>query len=154
MQTFLPYPSFTLSAACLDTKRLGKQRVECAQMLNALGGRVLKLDGTPYSYPKSVPNHPATRMWRGFEQALALYGLAVCREWKLRGYTNNIDFLPSVGGTISFPLWLGDEAFHRSHRSNLIRKLPEHYGKLWPDVPNDLPYVWPTLQGHSNEHSA
>ena len=152
MQTFLPYRFFTLSAACLDTKRLGKQRVECAQMLNALGGRVLKLDGTPYGYPKSVPNHPATRMWRNYEQALALYGLVVCREWKIRGYTNNIDFLPSVGGTVSLPLWLGDAAFHRSHRSNLIRKLPEHYGKLWPDVPNDLPYVWPT--SHSTSPTA
>jgi hypothetical protein len=28
-------------------------------------------------------------------------------------------------------------------RSNLLRKLPEHYGILFPDVPNDLPYVWP-----------
>lgn len=41
------------------------------------------------------------------------------------------------------PPWLGDEAFHRSHQSNLLRKLPEHYGPLFPGVPDDLPYVWP-----------
>ena len=28
MQTFLPYPDFKQSAACLDYSRLGKQRVE------------------------------------------------------------------------------------------------------------------------------
>ena len=42
-----------------------------------------------------------------------------------------------------FPPWFGDKEFHRSHQSNLIRKMPEHYQKLFPDVPNNLPYVWP-----------
>jgi hypothetical protein len=28
VQTFLPYPDFAASAATLDSKRLGKQRVE------------------------------------------------------------------------------------------------------------------------------
>jgi hypothetical protein len=41
------------------------------------------------------------------------------------------------------PPWLGDEAFHRSHRSSLLRKDPEHYGPLFPEVPDDLEYVWP-----------
>jgi alpha-tubulin suppressor-like RCC1 family protein len=35
------------------------------------------------------------------------------------------------------------DAVSRSHRSNLIRKMPEHYGPIWPDVPDDLPYYWP-----------
>ncbi|MFN7881952.1 MAG: pyrimidine dimer DNA glycosylase/endonuclease V, partial [bacterium] len=33
MQTFLPSPSFAESARILDNKRLGKQRVECKQIL-------------------------------------------------------------------------------------------------------------------------
>ncbi len=41
------------------------------------------------------------------------------------------------------PAWLGDDAFHRSHRSSLVRKDPEFYGPQFPDVPDDLPYVWP-----------
>ena len=41
------------------------------------------------------------------------------------------------------PPWLGDRDFHRSHQSNLIRKDREHYGPLFPDVPDDLEYVWP-----------
>jgi hypothetical protein len=41
------------------------------------------------------------------------------------------------------PPWLGDEAFHESHRSALVRKDPEVYADLFPGVPDDLPYVWP-----------
>jgi hypothetical protein len=39
VQTFLPYPDFAASAAsaaALDSKRLGKQRVEALQVLRAL----------------------------------------------------------------------------------------------------------------------
>ena len=36
MQTFLPYPDFAESAKVLDNKRLGKQRVECLQIMKAL----------------------------------------------------------------------------------------------------------------------
>jgi hypothetical protein len=38
---------------------------------------------------------------------------------------------------------LGDEPFHRSHRSALVRKDPAYYRPLFPDVPDDLEYVWP-----------
>lgn len=41
------------------------------------------------------------------------------------------------------PRWLADEEFHRSHRSSLVRKDPDFYRPLFPDVPDDLPYVWP-----------
>jgi hypothetical protein len=41
------------------------------------------------------------------------------------------------------PPWLGDAAFHRSHQSALVRKDPQHYRRFFPDVPDDLPYVWP-----------
>ena len=39
--------------------------------------------------------------------------------------------------------WLGDQDFHRSHQSSPLRKDPEHYGPMFPGVPEDLPYVWP-----------
>ena len=41
------------------------------------------------------------------------------------------------------PPWLGDEAFHRSHQAALVKRDPDHYRPLFPDVPDDLPYVWP-----------
>ena len=44
---------------------------------------------------------------------------------------------------IQLPPWLGDADFHRSHRSALLRKDPAHYRPFFPDVPDDLPYVWP-----------
>jgi hypothetical protein len=38
---------------------------------------------------------------------------------------------------------LGDEAFHASHRSNLLRKDRDYYGAFGWTEPDDLPYVWP-----------
>ena len=134
MQTFLPYESFARSAKVLDRQRLGKQRVEVLQILKALR------DGGGWS------NHPAVRMWRGYECVLIDYGLAVCDEWHCeRGYKDTCaEKIASFSGDGWIrPPWLGDTAFHRSHQSNLIRKNPEHYGPIFWDVPDDLPYVWP-----------
>jgi hypothetical protein len=136
MQTFLPYPDFSASARVLDNRRLGKQRVETLQILNAL---------TNPSY--GWRNHPAVKMWKGHEQLLALYGLEICREWIARGYKDTCldkiqKFAPADLITTQ-PAWLGDEPFHASHRSNLLRKEPAHYAQFqWTDGP-DLPYVWP-----------
>ena len=130
MQTFLPYPDFKKSAQSLDYRRLGKQRVECLQILKALelgtGGWV---------------NHPATKMWRGYEDALRKYMAECITEWISRGYNNTMS-IPTVGSYTN-PPWLGDEAFHSSHRSNLLRKDAVYYGKFGWSEPNDLPYVWP-----------
>jgi len=81
MQTFLPYPDFTKSAQCLDSKRLGKQRVEAWQIYEILRGKKSRW-----------MNHPAVRMWRGFERALLWYGLTICREWRNRGYNDSMYF--------------------------------------------------------------
>jgi hypothetical protein len=144
VQTFLPCATFGRSAAALDTRRLGKQRVEALQILRAL------------VWPEyGWKNHPAVRMWRGFTPALVAYGVAVCDEWRRRGHRDGMRavLLDYTGGrepTWSWclaegllPPWLGDEALHRSHRSALLRKDPDHYRPLFPDVPADLDYVWP-----------
>lgn len=137
MQTFLPYGTFLASAICLDYRRLGKQRVECKQIYSAL---------TDPAY--GWQNHPAVTMWRGYEAALARYGVYICKEWRKRGYSDTL--LPwfedrsLAGATIDYPKWLGTLAFHHSHQSNLLRKDPTWYGKFNWDVPADLPYVWPT----------
>jgi hypothetical protein len=138
MQTFLPYPSAAHSAACLDRQRLGKQRVEALQILHTLQGK-----------SSGWAHHPAVLMWRGYEYALALYGWAVCDEWLQRGYRDTclVQFVEAMAGrdpeSAIVPPWIGDEAFHLSHQSNLVRKFPEHYRPFFPDVPDDLPYVWP-----------
>lgn len=45
MQTFVPFPDFARSAAVLDDKRLGKQRVEVLQIVRALTWRPAELVG-------------------------------------------------------------------------------------------------------------
>ena len=141
MQTFLPYADFNKSAQSLDYRRLGKQRVECLQLLNSLLG---------ITNGKGWSNHPARNMWRGYERSLVKYTLTVCDVWKAKGYKDtvaekvrNLETVYLTEQSDEAPPWLGDETFHRSHRSNLIRKLPEHYQPQWPEEPADLPYVWP-----------
>lgn len=128
------------SAEVLDHKRLGKQRVECKQILLAL---------TDPSY--GWQNHPAVRMWRGHEASLVEYTLTICNYWCSFGYKDTV--LPWLHEFSELkysrliesvpPPWLGDPDFHRSHQSNLVRKNPGHYRQFWPDVPDNLPYIWP-----------
>lgn len=147
MQTFLPLPDYEESARVLDYRRLGKQRVECKQILNALTGE-----------SKGWVNHPATKMWRGHEYHLILYALYICEEWCSRGYSDTLNawFRDKLKVARSFcdlekgalaPPWLGQKDFHASHRSNLLRKDPDWYGQFnWPES-DDMPYVWPTPTG-------
>ncbi len=148
MQTFLPYPDFEHSAAVLDKRRLGKQRVEVLQILRAL------------SWPRyGWKSHPAVRMWAGYEEALGAYGLVVCRTWRRRGYADTCDGkirqeLVSIGmaeprhqdrlaESGALPPWLGNEALHRSHRAVLLRKDPAWYGERFADAPEDDTCLWP-----------
>lgn len=149
VQTFLPYPGFAESAAVLDARRLGKQRVETIQVL-----RALTVPG--YGWRR----HPAAAMWAGYEEALVRYGLVVCDEWCRAGRadtcaTTLVTELSAVVGSAAvrthtdlvaagdLPPWIGDDAVHRSHQSALVRKDPAHYRPYFPDVADDLAYVWP-----------
>jgi len=157
MNTFLPYPDFTKSAKVLDNKRLGKERVECLQILRVLSmGPIqnsLTLEkGFKYNnglYQRKTPwyNHPATRMWKGYESALLLYMREICEEWKSRGYKDTcyekaIQFVPNKD-IILLPYWFNNLSINLSHQSNLLRKNSEHYGKYFIGIPNNLPYIWP-----------
>jgi hypothetical protein len=130
MQTFLPYPGFRESAATLDNRRLGKQRVEAFQILKTLRtGR------------KAWSNHPAVKMWREHEDALVLYMDAMIKEWIHRGFKNTMVIEPV--GDVLYPQWLGKETFHSAHRAALLAKAPEHYGAFgWSEVP-EIRYEWP-----------
>jgi hypothetical protein len=143
MQTFLPYADYDASARSLDRQRLGKQRVEAYQI-----AKVLLTATNRHHAGVGWSKHPAVLMWAGHVGSLCDYGFAMCQEWTGRGYVDNLSkrFLEYViryeleGGP---PEWIGWEQFHRSHRSNLIRKNAEHYRPQFGDVPDDLPYVWP-----------
>lgn len=142
MQTFLPFKSYKKSAAVLDDRRLGKQRVETLQIMLAL------VDN------KGWVNHPATKMWKGYEFSLLYYQNAVCKEWHIvRGFEDSCfrktaeifwEGMPWMATEVCIPpWWLGEKDFHLSHRSNLVRKDPTRYSKIFPKVPDNLPYVWP-----------
>ena len=133
MQTFLPYKSFNESFKVLDYRRLGKQRVEAFQILNILLGR---------TETKGWINHPATKMWKGYENALKQYHNECIDHWIARGYNNNMK-KEIIEGDIEYPHWLGDDKFHSTHRSNLLRKDKEFYSKyLWTESDN-MEYYWP-----------
>ena len=133
MQTFMPYPNMSKSLEVLDSRRLGKQRVEAFQILNILLERTDK---------KGWKNHPAVKMWKGYENALKLYFNKAVELWISRGYKNNMKF-EKIKGKIILPKWFGNEKFHASHRSNLLRKNKEHYEKFGWSEKNNLDYVWP-----------
>lgn len=148
MQTFLPYVDFRASAQVLDARRLGKQRVECIQVV-----RGLTVPGYGWR------NHPAVRMWAGHLEALGRYSLDCCDVWTegdradtcaatilaelaqqgIEGVRTQAE-LTEAG---ALPQWLGAADFHLAHRSALLRKDPDFYGAVFAGVPDDLDYVWP-----------
>lgn len=138
MQTFLPDHSYIISAKILDRQRLGKQRVEAYQILRALRGE-----------SKGWVNHPATRMWRGYERSLIFYTTTMCDEWIARGYKDSIrDKVRAM--LVDHPdyepvPWLTFDLI-RSHQSNLVRKNPDHYRRFFPAVPDNLAYIWPVTE--------
>lgn len=148
MQTFVPHASFEASARALDVPRLGKQRVEVIQIVRAL---------TRPDY--AWKSHPAVLMWKGYEEALGRYGMAMCEVWRGYGYDDTCEAtiradLADLGiaqirsyedllAADGLPPWLFDDAVQLSHRSSLVRKDAEHYRPQFPDVPDDLDYVWP-----------
>lgn len=125
-----------VSAKSLDYRRLGKQRVEAYQILKTLK------EGSRWV------NHPAVKMWKGYEECLKVYTNVMIAEWKRRGYNNNMEFFEIDWKIYYEPWWLGNENFHRAMRARLIEKLPEHYLPLFPDDKgfNDGKYLWPVME--------
>jgi hypothetical protein len=99
-------------------------------------------------------------MWAGYEEAVTRYGLDVCEIWCETGRADTcgttlrrdlertvglteVRTQPELAAAGELPPWLGDPDFHRSHQSALVRKNPDLYRPHFPDVPDDLPYVWP-----------
>lgn len=140
MQTFLPYSDFSLSAECLDYKRLGKQRVETMQIMNTLCG-----------LSSGWSNHPAVKMWEDYEYYLYLYQEAIVAEWVKRGYKDNVCLDKTIKAlencqnlNIQRPPWLGEPKLHASHRSNLLRKDFDYYSRFSWEEDSTMEYWWPS----------
>jgi hypothetical protein len=162
MQTFLPVPSLTRSAQILDDKRLGRQRQEALTILQILTGY---RDGGGYA------NHPCTRQWSKSVYGLALYTLAMCREWQRRGFKDTTEpkvfeaFTSDVSLRLYdskdwniarlkrhalLPWWFGWKTYHENQRCVLLYKDYQFYKpKLDPDGTHDksllhtTPNIWP-----------
>lgn len=138
MQTFLPYADYKLSAQVLDSKRLNKQIVEARQIWHNL----VRLSS-------GWINHPATRMWIGYEDSLRLYIKACHDEWVSRGNSPHVINLkayePRIDENLNLnadlPNWFGG-LIHATHQSNLLRKDAKYYGKFF-NISPCLAYYWP-----------
>jgi len=157
MQTFMPHGDYVSVARALDSKRLGKQRVETYQIIKALRGE--------YAKTGAWVNHPASVMWSGHIYDLALYGLTVSIEFYERGYDgwnmcevfNALTRNLADNNTEQYPWWVNNELLQLTHQSNLVRK--DHTKYDYP-VPPNIPYIWPlahtqdfrlgTLKPHDN----
>lgn len=136
MQVFLPYSDFERSVACIDPKRLG----------NGVYREALTLIRGGW------PNHPASKMWQNYKPALAMYALAGLDELQRRGRDyphHRVTFSAYLSEPVVMPPWLGNEAFHASHRAALLYKNFAWYSQFgWsespavPDAKGRLPYVW------------
>lgn len=151
MQTFLPYADFKKSAQVLDSKRLNKQILEGYQIL-----KVLHNDDPRAAWR----NHPAVKMWRGYENELYRYILHMVWEARERGIKtdkNEANLLELVVRHSMFwkqivPAWYQDKAtisrLTESHRANLYRKDPEFYMDFRNDRANPCcdkcQYYWVT----------
>lgn len=164
MQTFLAHPDFAKSASVLDYRRLGKQRVEAKQVLQAILD--VNKEGTEGNTGQGFINHPIMHQWQPYPEALLSYTWYICREWRNRGYRDGI--MPwlfqvaklrglrmmqsgAIRRSSQFnPWWLGHPRVHVYHRANLMVKMPDYYSQFGWKIPDHLStgfgYSWPGLE--------
>lgn len=142
MQTWLPLPDFAETALVLDDERLAECIKDAEKVVEANKNGKAKL-----------LEHPSAVMWRGYGLSLVMYGQEMCDEWYRRKQEPHpraqffTDLLDTYAATeIQDPPWLGDPMFHACQRSNLLRKNPLHYRRLWPLEAADAVLVWPVVR--------
>ena len=78
---------------------------------------------------------------------LKQYTNIMIEEWINRGYNNTMSLYEINTDKYEYPPWLGNEAFHSSHRANLLRKDYQYYSQFeWSENPEN-PYVWLNNEG-------
>ena len=151
---------FSDIAKVLDNKRLNKQALEGWQIMMNL----LQLDPQgEHRVSKGWSNHPAVKMWKGHEQSLYDYIVAMTDEWILRGYKTTIKDKASetlkvatlhglVSNITKPPTWITESQVYKevakSHRLALLTKDYEWYSQFgWDEdsgkAPESYDYVWP-----------
>lgn len=130
MQTFLPYHpieskdtgtwDFNNTAEVLDNKRLNKQVIEAAQILDILCGKYAD---------NRMRNHPAILQWKGHEWMMLDYLTNMCMECRTRDircstYNRLNGYIMGMPHNSSqdLPEWMGRPEIFASHRSRLLFK--------------------------------
>lgn len=133
MQTFLPYKSTSKSAQCLDKKRVFKQAVECKQILCTIHAKNLPCDWMETKSWKSQKwkNHPAVKEWIPYENFLKdFYNECLSRSLSLNIKTH-LPFLKI--NHIEKPWFIGNEIYHDSIKSQLLKKNFDFYSKKFTE---------------------
>lgn len=154
MQTWLTRISWRAASQDLADRQVALQSIEAYDLFEYLLG---------YSEEdKEAPPAPLVRMWQGHEYALGIYAMTMAERVHAVGVKDTIFFkthdlftqwkkdAAEDGETAPSwitPPWVRDTDVMRSHRSNLLRRWPVQYAGTWGKTPNDIPYVWPLLDG-------
>ncbi len=132
----------------LDSKRLGKQRLEAKQIIDILE----YYDDNGEMPDQGWVNHKAVLMWKGHTNALKVYFNYVVKTWKKRGYKNNYEYydvddceiIPCEFDGVtakfenkphenSFPIWFTFPPFYLAQRAALLMKDYDHYADIFDD---------------------
>lgn len=148
VNTFLPFEDYQATARILDNTRLGKQRGEAYQIINALEST----DPDP-----GYINHMATQMWVGYVDALKEYTNVMIKEWVRRGNQNEMILYSLPESPPQRPPWHSDQRVRYSHQARLIQKYREYYEPLFPSLPAEylaFGYIWPSKHDltHPDSH--
>ena len=156
MQTFVPFDDFIESSKSLDNRRLNKQLLEGRQIY-----KILYTDQRSGAWA----NHPAVKMWRGYDHALFNYLVAIKNECVSRGIKTDKNWSvitemhndnQNLTDVMDMPLWWGDKRVHQSHRNNLYRKDPEYYAEFMNDdfvsCCDKCNYFWP-VESHTKDYT-
>jgi len=144
MLVILPYANVTDSLRILCNDDLIDQIRQCEIILQILA--------EPNTDESKLLVH---KMWRGYESAVLWHTIQACQEFDLRApqwqrrtlaVTRRSWLRAQKAGWRLPPLmprWFGYRLVHMSHQSHLIRHRPDTYARHWPDVPLDMPLLWP-----------
>jgi len=133
--TFILDQDLVASFKLLDDRRLGKQRVEAHQIINAIEGK-----------SKGWTSHPITKGWSKHVDALKVYFNLCVMEWEGRGRNNSMPLYDvPMDGSVVFPWWVVNLPVIYSHQASLLRKEPSFYSELLfpPEEYKSVGYLWP-----------
>ena len=154
MMTWLPYPSYEDSLACLSHEDLYKQQIDIIATIEYLLQSDESLLPPDYSVDP-VDWIKLAKMWQGYELQLIEYGLqtvevlsAVAKQnINHNPYYNQLWHYLRVSKTevsaINKPNWWGDVIIHNCHKSQLCLHNPDFYRPAFGKFPAYPEMIWP-----------